>query len=138
MGVRQPAAGSTGAQDILSERRVRSGRRGRADLAEPGARSNGQAQELHPQDIDTLIRIAGQGGEPETIMYLTLHADTAGGIVQTNAARAGPSRGATSASLAVDGQSLSPTGLDLTNDEYLEFWVFQPSKQPADSRPACS
>ena len=29
--------------------------------------------------------------------------------------------------------SLSPTGVDLTRDEYLEFWLFQPGGTPADS-----
>ena len=29
--------------------------------------------------------------------------------------------------------SLSPTGVDLTRDEYLEFWVFQPGSRTADS-----
>ena len=29
--------------------------------------------------------------------------------------------------------SISPTGLDLTQDEYLEFWVFQAPNRPADS-----
>ena len=43
-----------------------------------------QPAELHPQDIDTLIRLAGKSETPETILYLTLHADTAGGIVQRN------------------------------------------------------
>ena len=28
---------------------------------------------------------------------------------------------------------LSPTGLDLTTDEYLEFWVFRPGTRTADS-----
>ena len=28
---------------------------------------------------------------------------------------------------------LSPTGLDLTNDEYLEFWLFKPAARTADS-----
>ncbi len=40
--------------------------------------------ELRPQDIDTLIRLAGRGEQPEPVMYMTLHADTAGGIVQRN------------------------------------------------------
>ena len=44
----------------------------------------GSALELRPQDIDTLIRLQGRDQEPETIMYLTLHADTAGGVVLSN------------------------------------------------------
>jgi motility/secretion related protein SprA len=92
------------------------------------------AQELRPQDIDTLIRVAGAGEAPETIMYLTLHADTAGGIVQTNQharwslpARPGRPRWRTMVT------SLSSTGLDLSNDDFLEFWLIQPAGDPADS-----
>lgn len=94
----------------------------------------GKALELHPQDIDTLIRVAGQGGEPETIMYLTLHADTAGGIVQRNnhSRWSMPRRDFRPRWRSIV-TSLSSTGLDLTKDEFLEFWVFQPAGQPADS-----
>jgi len=96
--------------------------------------SSGQARELQPQDIDTLIRIAGEGALPETIMYLTLHADTAGGIVQTNnhSEWTQPRRDFRPRWRSMV-TSLSPTGVDLTNDDFLEFWVFQPEKQPADS-----
>ena len=43
-----------------------------------------QPLEIRPQDIDTLIRIAGRGERRGTAIYLTLHADTAGGVVQQN------------------------------------------------------
>jgi Motility related/secretion protein len=90
--------------------------------------------ELRPQDIDTLIRVAGQGAQAETVMYLTLHADTAGGIVQANNSSrwslpARPNRPRWRSMVT----SLSPTGLDLTRDEFLEFWLFQPADLPADS-----
>lgn len=93
-----------------------------------------QALELRPEDIDTLIRFSGRGERLETPMFLTLHADTAGGVVQRN----NHSRW----SLPVRPfeprwrsmvTSLSPTGVDLTRDEYLEFWVFQPGSRTADS-----
>ena len=93
-----------------------------------------QPVELRPQDIDTLIRLAGRGEEPEPVLYTTFHADTAGGIVQVdNSSRwTQPSR-----DLAPRWRSmvtgLSTTGLDLTRNEFLEFWVFQPSGEPADS-----
>jgi hypothetical protein len=94
----------------------------------------GQALELHPQDIDTLIRLAGKGEAPETIMYLTLHADTAGGIVQRdNSSRWSLPRRDFRPRWRSMVTSLSPTGVDLTNDEFLEFWLFQPAGQPADS-----
>ena len=40
--------------------------------------------ELYPQDIDPTIITNGTGSVNETVLYLTLHADTAGGMVQTN------------------------------------------------------
>jgi hypothetical protein len=43
-----------------------------------------QAVEVDPQDIDTLIRFSGRNEQRETVMYLTFHADTAGGLVQRN------------------------------------------------------
>lgn len=95
---------------------------------------NGGALELHPQDIDTLIRVAGRGEEPETIMYLTMHADTAGGIVQqNNASRWSLPRRDLRPRWRSMVTSLNSTGLDLTRDEFLEFWIFQPAGQPADS-----
>lgn len=99
----------------------------------PAAGSNGPL-ELKPQDIDTLIRVAGQGEQSETVMYLTLHADTAGGIVQRdNSSRwTLPPRYFRPRWRSMV-TSLSPTGLDVTNDEFLEFWLFQPADQPADS-----
>jgi motility/secretion related protein SprA len=95
---------------------------------------NGQALQLFPQDIDTLIRLAGRGEEPETIMYLTMHADTAGGIVQrNNASRWSLPRRDFVPRWRSMVTALSPTGLDLSNDDFLEFWVFQPTGEPADS-----
>jgi Motility related/secretion protein len=95
---------------------------------------NGTALELHPQDIDTLIRIAGRGEEPEPVMFVTLHADTAGGIVHRNSASGWslPRRDFRPRwrSMVL---SLSSTGVDLTRDEFLEFWLIQPPGEPADS-----
>ena len=45
----------------------------------PISSTNPQPLEFRPQDIDTLIRLAGRGEQPEPVMYMTLHADTAGG-----------------------------------------------------------
>jgi hypothetical protein len=93
-----------------------------------------QPVELRPGDIDTLIRISGRTERVETALYLTFHADTAGGIVQRNRASrwtlpARPSQPRWRSMVT----SLSSTGLDLTRHEYLEFWVFQPGNRPADS-----
>jgi hypothetical protein len=93
-----------------------------------------QAAELHPQDIDTLIRLAGRSETPEPVLYLTLHADTAGGIVQTNnASRWSQPRRDFKPRWRSMVTSLSPTGLDLSRDDFLEFWLFQPQGSPADS-----
>lgn len=95
---------------------------------------NGTAQELRPQDIDTLIRFAGRGNEVETVLFLTLHADTAGGIVQrNNASRWTLPRRDFRPRWRSMVTALSSTGIDLTQDEYLEFWAFQPVGDPADS-----
>ncbi len=93
----------------------------------PVSPGSNQPVELRPEDIDTLIRFSGRSERLETPMYLTLHADTAGGIVQRNNA----SRWSLPERLSRPRwrsmvTSLSPTGVDLTQDEYLEFWVFQP------------
>lgn len=90
--------------------------------------------ELRPQDIDPLVRLAGRGEEPEPVMYLTLHADTAGGIVQTdNTSRWTQPRRDFSPRWRSIVTSLSSTGVDLSRDEFLEFWLFQPAGEPADS-----
>jgi len=99
----------------------------------PVVTGSNQPVELRPEDIDTLIRFSGRGERLETPMYLTLHADTAGGVVQRNNASrwslpARPLRPRWRSMVT----SLSPTGVDVTRDEYLEFWVFQ----PPDSRAA--
>jgi hypothetical protein len=93
-----------------------------------------QALEIRPENIDTLIRIAGRSERLETAMFLTLHADTAGGIVQrTNASRwtlpARPSRPRWRSMVT----PLSTTGVDLTRDEYLEFWVLHPATRSAEA-----
>jgi len=88
----------------------------------------GAVAQVFPQDIDPGIVIAGAGESQETVLYLTFHADTAGGIVrsdnsslwsrpQRNAARFRP--------LVI---SLSNTGIDLSNNQFLEFWMFTDSR----------
>jgi hypothetical protein len=93
-----------------------------------------QPLELRPEDIDTLIRLSGRGEQLETAMYLTLHADTAGGVVQRNNASRWslPDRPARPRWRSMV-TSLSATGIDLTRDEYLEFWAFQSGSRTADS-----
>ncbi|MGH7657851.1 MAG: hypothetical protein ACREL6_06420, partial [Gemmatimonadales bacterium] len=94
----------------------------------------GGAIEVRAQDIDSLLRVVGTGERTESVMYLTFHADTAGGVVQTNnssswslPARPNEPRWRSMVT------TLSSTGLDLSRTEFLEFWVFQPSTRTADS-----
>jgi Motility related/secretion protein len=93
-----------------------------------------QPLELRPQDIDTLFRFAGRGERVEPVLWLTFHADTAGGIVQRDRSSRWtqpprPFRPRWRSMVT----GLSSTGVDLTRDEFLEFWVFQPVGQPADA-----
>ena len=94
----------------------------------------GQPVELLPQDIDPTIVTNGTGNLNETVLYLTFHADTAGGMVQTNR----------SSLWSLPPQPFTPrwrslvtpisqVGLDLTRSEYLEFWVFQGGEGSLDS-----
>ena len=90
--------------------------------------------ELYPQDIDPTIVTNGQGSLNETVMYLTFHGDTAGGMVQVNnnSLWSQPDRPSTPRwrSLVTP---LSQSGIDLSRAEYLEFWVFQGGEKTADS-----
>jgi hypothetical protein len=94
----------------------------------------GGALELKAQDIDDRIRLSGVGDRAETILYLRFHADTAGGIVQRdNSSRwsqpARPFRPRWRSIVT----PLSVNGLDLSRNEFLEFWVFQSGLREADS-----
>jgi hypothetical protein len=84
----------------------------------------GNVVEVFPQDIDPSIVIAGQGEQQETVLYLTFHADTAGGIVQADNSSqwSRPVRDAPRFRPLVI--SLSNTGIDLSNNQFLEFWMF--------------
>ncbi len=93
-----------------------------------------QALEVRPENIDTLIRIAGRGERLETALYLTLHADTAGGsVLQNNHSRWTLPQRLNSPRWRSMVTPLSTTGADLSRDEFLEFWVFQPVGRSTDS-----
>ncbi|NNG14841.1 MAG: hypothetical protein HKM89_00080, partial [Gemmatimonadales bacterium] len=86
---------------------------------------NNQVVEVRPQDIDPNILIIGRGERQETVMYLTFHGDTAGGAVLFNnrsrwTLPPRPNRPRWRSMVT----SLSPTGIDLSTSEFLEFWVF--------------
>jgi hypothetical protein len=68
------------------------------------------------------------------VLYTTLHADTAGGIVQQNnhslwSLPARPNRPRWRSMVS----ALSSTGVDLSKNEFLEFWVFEGNPRTADS-----
>ena len=96
--------------------------------------ATGQPFRLRPQDIDTTIVTAGRGEQYETVMFMAFHADTAGGMVLNNRSSqwslpARPLRPRWRSMVT----PLSPTGVDLSRSEYLEFWVFQSGAHSADS-----
>jgi hypothetical protein len=96
---------------------------------------NGQggAVELRPQDIDTLIKVTRSNDQRETALFFTLHADTAGGVVQRDQSSNWtlPSHpGPRWRSIVTP---LSASGVDISTDEYLEFWLFNPGSRTTDS-----
>jgi hypothetical protein len=98
------------------------------------AGADGRAVEIRPQDIDTTFQFAGTGTQFETPLWMTLHADTAGGIVDnTNRSHWSlperPNRPRWRSMVT----ALSTTGVDLSKTEYLEFWVYQSDLHSADS-----
>ena len=96
--------------------------------------ASGGAVELRPQDIDTLIRVTRSNDQRETALFFTLHADTAGGVVQRDR----------SSEWTLPRQdfhprwrsiitALSTSGVDLSTDDYMEFWIFNPGSRTTDS-----
>ncbi|MEO8226381.1 MAG: cell surface protein SprA, partial [Gemmatimonadota bacterium] len=96
--------------------------------------ASGKLVTIRPQDIDSFFKFAGSGDQFETTMFMTLHADTAGGLVQNNnhsrwSQPERPNRPRWRSMVT----ALSTTGLDLSKSEFLEFWVYQPENHSADS-----
>ena len=96
--------------------------------------AEGRPFRVRPQDIDTTIITAGRGDQFETALWLTLHADTAGGMVRNDRTSqwslpARPFRPRWRSMVT----PLSSTGVDLSRSEFLEFWVFQAGAHSADS-----
>jgi hypothetical protein len=90
--------------------------------------------ELRASDIDPNIKILGTGSQRETVMFMTLHADTAGGVVnrQSQSAWTQSRRDFTPRWRSIV-TPLSTTGIDLSRNEYLEFWVFEEGPRRPDS-----
>jgi hypothetical protein len=97
------------------------------------ADGSGTPVQVRPQDIDSLIHIAGSTQTYETVLYMTLHADTAGGFVNNSnqSAWTQPERPDRPRFRSIV-TSLSPNGADLSQVEYLEFWAYQRADFSAD------
>jgi hypothetical protein len=94
----------------------------------------GGTLQLRARDIDPRIQVAGQRDQLETILFMALHADTAGGIVQRdNRARWTQPQRLFAPRWRSIVTALSTTGVDLSKNEFLEFWVFQDRRHSADS-----
>jgi hypothetical protein len=93
-----------------------------------------QPTEIRARDIDDRIQIVGDQDQLETVLYLALHADTAGGHVRRNNTlrwvlpeRPNAPRWRSMVT------ALSQTGVDLSRNEFLEFWAFHEHTHSADS-----
>jgi hypothetical protein len=97
----------------------------------------GRPMQFLPDEIDPTIRLVGQTRVAEPVLWLMLKPDTVLGLANNRAGS--PSFGApnwvrppTNAprwrSLT---QTLSPTGIDLSRTEFLEFWVWEDSSRVA-------
>jgi hypothetical protein len=96
--------------------------------------ATGSPAQLRARDIDNRIQVAGQQDQLETVLYLTLHPDTAGGQV-TNQSKIQwtlPTKLNRPRWRSVV-TSLSSTGVDLSKNEFLEFWVYHDARSTADS-----
>jgi hypothetical protein len=92
----------------------------------------GGVAQFRARDIDPSIRVQGAGENAETVLWLALYPDTAGGLPELATGRPRwllpHTPGPRWRSIA---QPLSSTGLDLSRVEFLEFWVFEETGRPA-------
>ncbi|HWA55882.1 MAG TPA: cell surface protein SprA, partial [Gemmatimonadales bacterium] len=84
-----------------------------------------QGTTLRARDIDNNIQVVGQQDQLETVLYTSLQPDTAGGQVQRDRTikwrmpqRLNAPRWRSMVT------AISTTGVDLSKNEFLEFWVF--------------
>ena len=101
------------------------------------AAAENTAVQFRARDIDPSIRLQGAGETAETVLWLSLHPDTLGGLPDPVSFKPrwvlphvpGPRwRSIT--------QSLSTTGADLSRTEFLEFWVFEDDARRARTQGA--
>jgi hypothetical protein len=88
----------------------------------------GVVPEIRARNIDPRLQVVGQQDQLETVWWGAVLPDTAGGQVRRNNTYAWvlPTRPNRPRWRSV-ATSLSPTGLDLSKNEYLEFWVLHDS-----------
>ena len=100
---------------------------------------SGQAQPMQflPTQIDPTIRLVGQTTVAEPVLWLTLKPDTVLGLANNRPASPGfgepnwvrpPTNAPRWRSIT---QTLSPTGIDLSRTEFLEFWVWEDGSRVA-------
>ena len=91
-----------------------------------------EAVQFLPQEIDPTIRTVGQTLAAEPVMWLMLKPDTVMGLANRRSGLANWVRPAQNAprwrSIT---QTLSPTGIDLSRVEFLEFWVWEDGSRVA-------
>ena len=84
------------------------------------------------QEIDPTIRVVGQTQAVEPVLWLMLKPDTVMGLASSRSGLPNWVRPAQNAprwrSIT---QTLSPTGIDLSRVEFLEFWVWEDGKRVA-------
>ncbi|HEV8398503.1 MAG TPA: cell surface protein SprA [Gemmatimonadales bacterium] len=85
-----------------------------------------------PQEIDPTIRVIGQTQANEPVLWLMLKPDTVMGLANSRTGLPNWARPAQNAprwrSIT---QTLSPTGIDLSRVEFLEFWVWEDGSRVA-------
>ncbi|HEV8265002.1 MAG TPA: cell surface protein SprA [Gemmatimonadales bacterium] len=95
-----------------------------------------------PQEIDPTIRFAGQTQVADAVLWLMLKPDTVMGLA--NDRPGSPSRGLPNWVRPAQNaprwrsltQTLSPTGVDLSRVEFLEFWVWEDAQRVAKANRA--
>ena len=90
--------------------------------------SGGSPAQFRTSDIDSMVRLTGGADPLETVLYFALQPDTVGGfptrVSATDLRWFLPRRDFRPRWRSVV-TTLSPTGTDLSQSEFLEFWVYE-------------
>ena len=90
-------------------------------------RTTGQVVQLRARDIDNQIQVAGQEDQLETVLFMALHPDSLGGPRWVLPKRPNHPRWRSMVT------ALSTSGVDLSNNEYMELWVYHDPSGTTDS-----